>query len=267
MPSSTSGVADKVDPYGATNRRLAILEKEVKELRAARRLESATVGAGGLTIAGGGSLVITDNGALYVTDSDGHDHLVLGAILPGLPDGSQQYGLIINRQSGPDAIGGPALTIVTGTGVLPQTVGIYDNAGNNVFSDDGISGQGLARPYIPIPMVPYAPATWPSTTAAGWTPIWVGAALKQHPMIYMEGAAITPTGVSGQLRLRETGTNTVLGSVVTVTSAPTGINWAIGPAALPGAHMDPLVLVLEAQITTGAGAVSASVSGAFGRQS
>jgi hypothetical protein len=47
-------------------RRLADLERQVKELAAARRLEAATIGAGGITIKGGALRVLDDSGDLVV---------------------------------------------------------------------------------------------------------------------------------------------------------------------------------------------------------
>jgi hypothetical protein len=53
MPSTASGVASQLDRAGDVNRRLALLERMVKQLTAARRLQNTTLSAGGLIVAGG----------------------------------------------------------------------------------------------------------------------------------------------------------------------------------------------------------------------
>lgn len=74
-------------------RRLESLEREVQQLRAARRLESSTIGDGGITITGG---------AVRVIDSAGTEIARLGArddIAPA-PDESPQSGFVLRRNDG-----------------------------------------------------------------------------------------------------------------------------------------------------------------------
>src|SRR5437879_12672758 len=90
MPAPTIGIADQLDP-GAINRLLAELVKQVRELRAARRLESATIGAGGLTVAAKGGIGVVDDFDNILLD--------LGALsVPLSPSGHTQYGFLVYRQ-------------------------------------------------------------------------------------------------------------------------------------------------------------------------
>lgn len=69
-------------PFGDTvNRRIKALEKKVAQLEGARRLEAASIGAGGLTVRGGGIYIEDANGNLLLTlDADGLTATPLGLI-------------------------------------------------------------------------------------------------------------------------------------------------------------------------------------------
>jgi len=224
-----------------------------------KRLEAATIGAGGLTVTG--------KGGQFVVDDFGNILFVIGGLSVPLLSGDPQYGVIANRQNADGTAGAAALTMYNATGDMPQTLGLYDAAGNALWTDDAAAGQGIGRPYISFPMAPMPSALWPSTTAGAWTNLLVGAPPKQQPTLYMAGFASTPTGVTGQLRLFEATSGTQVGATVTIASQPAGTNWSIGPAAAPGNHLDTLQLELQGQITGGAGAIAATVYAAFGRQS
>lgn len=78
---------------GDLMRRVANLEREVRALQTARRLEAATIGAGGVRVTGGGSIFLDGGnvditeGALLVRNADGQVVAALGK----LPDGT--YGV------------------------------------------------------------------------------------------------------------------------------------------------------------------------------
>lgn len=59
-------------------RRLAMLERQLAEVRAARRLENATIGAGGLRVAGGGVIRSTDFDGDMVLGDAGENGWALG---------------------------------------------------------------------------------------------------------------------------------------------------------------------------------------------
>lgn len=259
MPASTHGVAKQLDPLGEINRKIAALEKEVAQLRAARRLESATIGAGGLTI--------TALGGLFVEDDFQNLLFALGGLTQPLTGGGNQYGLLLTRQNADGTAGQLALSMYTGDGTMPQTLGLHDAQGTTLWTDDGLAQQGIGRPYLSFPWAPYATTAWPSTTAGTWTNLLVAAPPKQQPKLVVGGAASTPSGVTGQLRLWDLINNVQLGSTVTITSQPAGLAFTIGPAAIAGNHLDTLNLALQAQVTAGTGAISATIYTTYGQQS
>jgi hypothetical protein len=257
MPSATQGVADQLDS-GGVNRRLAQLEREVRELRAAKRAEATTIGSGGL--------YVTASGGVYVTDDSGNLVLVLGALTQTLIGGAAQYGFILSRQNADGSAGKAAMTMWNSTGGMPQTLGLLDAQGNDLWTDDGVAGQGIGRPYLSFPVAPANTAAGQATNAGSWANLFFAAVPKQQPVIAMGGAATTPTGVTGQLRLWEAASGTQIGSTVTVAGAPGGVAWAI-QGAVPGNHMDTLQIEVQGQITGGAGSITATVFTAYGRQS
>ena len=153
-------------PGGATelSRRVQALEREVRELRAARRLQQASVGAGGLRI--------VDGGRLAMDTPDGQRMVDIGAIEdPAFNhgDGTAQQAMWLRREDGSVffacfASGGP--------GSETQAWTFYDRGGSIVFAEDTNSGAGLARPYLPLTApVSNDPATWPRGAAATFTAI------------------------------------------------------------------------------------------------
>lgn len=210
---------------------------------------------------------ITD-GTLQVVDDQGNLFTFIGAIFPTYGDGSNQYGFLLYRQN-PDKSAGTLVVSLssTGPGVVPQTFGLWDNAGNTIWTDDGNSGQGIARPYLSFPMVPWNSALWGSTNATSWTTVLVGGPPKQQPKVFLEGAMNVPTGVTAQLRLWDAVNSVQIGSTVTVSSAPSGVTWSIGPSAIGGGHLGLLGLQLQAQITAGSGTVQVTCYTSYGQQS
>src|SRR5689334_6620819 len=119
--------ADHLTPPGQPDdiyRRLADMERELRELRAERKAERTTI----------------SGGTLKVVDTD-------GGLLAALGDlGSGYRGTVINRAGGSTAFA----IYGTGSGSLSGFVGLYDRSGNYIVTDDAASSRGLARPYIPL---------------------------------------------------------------------------------------------------------------------
>lgn len=259
MVGVTNGVADQLDP-GQMNRRIAELERQVRELRAARRAEATTISAGGLTI--------TAQGGLNVIDDFNNLLLALGAIT-NIPfsGGITQYGFQLTRQNPDGTAGELALSLAASGATPPQTLGLYDSSGNTLWSDDGLSGQGIALPYLSFAMVPYVGSLWPSTNAGSWSLLSYGTPPKQQPKVMFAGIATVPSGVTGQLRIFDIVNNVQIGSTVTISSAPGGASWQIGPAAVGGYHTEIMGLELQGQITAGSGSIAAAITASFGCQS
>lgn len=259
MAAVTNGIADQLDP-GRMNRRIADLERQVRELRAAKRAEATTISVGGLTI--------TAQGGLNVIDDYENVLLALGAILNiPFPGGITQYGFQLTRQNPDGTPGELALSLAASGATPPQTLGLYDASGNTLWSDDGIAEQGIALPYLSFMMAPYVGSLWPSTNAGSWSILHLGEPPKQQPKVVLAGVATVPSGVTGQLRLWDGVNGVQIGSTVTISSAPGGAGWQIGPAAVGGQHTEIMEFELQGQITAGSGSIAAVVLASFGCQS
>lgn len=66
-------VGDLALNRGDVMRRLAELERQVRELNAGRRLEAATIGQGGMTVKGEGGITLKDGGDLRIEGGGGVD--------------------------------------------------------------------------------------------------------------------------------------------------------------------------------------------------
>jgi hypothetical protein len=109
-------------------RKIADLERQVRELASARRLEAATIGAGGLTIAGGAIRILDDTGTLVVQAGL-------------LPDGT--YGLAAVNPAG-------ALVALStlAFGIQAATVPEIEMTESQTFTD--LTTPGPALPDVPI---------------------------------------------------------------------------------------------------------------------
>ncbi|TYB97127.1 hypothetical protein FXF53_20500 [Micromonospora sp. WP24] len=158
----------ETDPFRALMRRIDELAAEVRELRAGRRLESASIGRGGVTVREGGTV--------RVYDPDGRRIAQLG----DLSDFIEGYrGVWLGRANGQPAF------IASGTGDNGEAgyAAMYDPAGNYIVSDDVIAGRGLGRPYIPLPLGEVSPPT-ATTTSGSFTDLATGVFPMQHKGLY-----------------------------------------------------------------------------------
>lgn len=176
-------------------RRLHELEGIVRELVAGRRLENATVGAGGITFRGeggielveGGGVTIRDNGILQLLTEDNVFVVRIG------PDSTGKQAFQLRRDNA---------SLVMYTAGSSQWGRDYwafqDNSGNIIVSDDAETGYGLARPWLPVVLYPkwgiantgdvyqYAGINT-ADLPAGETQLWEGRASIQHPWITVDG--------------------------------------------------------------------------------
>lgn len=232
--------------------RLDRLEREVRELRAARRLESAAIGAGGLAI--------RDGGSVWVYDSDGSLMSVIGE-LPWLGEGVR--GFVLGRSGGHEGIAAYGSGSGTGAGF----VGMYDLAGNYVVTDDTFSGRGLGRPYIPLQVgeisVPTATTTSGSFTdvASGFNPI-------QHPVLYADLLVRSDdASTTGQVRIAID--NTAVGPTINVSGGEYAFR-SIGPfkVTVSETNYGELHTVsVQARRTAGSGSIGVRVLSLLGLES
>lgn len=253
----TPGDQLPTDPQSMA-RRLAALEREVSELRAARRLEQATVGAGGVRIINGGRLAMDTAPGVRMVD--------IGAIADQRfdhPDGTPQQAMWLRREDG-----STLFSLFAGQGETNQAWSWRDRAGNQVLADDTTSGSGLARPYLPVQLQPAFDGGWdywPRTSATAMTELWYGIVYKQQPRIVVAvEAAMDTSGATGFIEVRINGVAQGSPTSIGFTALP----YTLGPFSLtPFAHMQQITVSLMGRRNTGTGAIRASVTSAYTIQS
>ncbi len=271
-------VGDAAFSQGDIMRRLAMLEDEVRQLRAARRLESATIGDGGLRIKGG-TITVQNDGSIVV--EDGGDIIMQGngRLLMTSPDDVDLVDI------GPDATGRQAFYLRRHNGALLMWTSqhantgrdfwaLSDNANNTIVADDAESGVGLARPWLPVPMVlkfhpdgvagdPYAYATIDASKIGSETQLWDGRAAISHPKITVDGVWGRGSGdVAMTYRLKIGGTTVGTWSETGLVIAQRG---PFDVSSLVGT--DWASIEITAVATSGTGAVACQVLATYLHQS
>lgn len=242
-------------------RRIVDLEREVRELKAGRRLEAASIGAGGVTV-NGGAIDIKD-GTLRLRHANGTDLLFLG---PGVIGAEPVRYLRIRR---PD---GSTVLYTYGSDDGDGFWAMYDKQDNIILSDDGASGQGLARPYLPIPWASHSQsAITDTTTSAAFTGLLSTRYKKQHPKIWAQILCqASDATTAGEVRIIKTFTGDQIGATVTIPATGPGGFYAlrqIGPADVPGTFSEEMELEVQARRTAGAGTIGVRMFGCYAQQS
>jgi hypothetical protein len=172
----------------------------------ARSLEASSIGAGGLDIIDGGRVTI-DGGELVLLAPNGVELARWGDV----SFGETSRGWELNYADGSRAL------IVGGT-VGQQAMAIYDESGNYVMTTDGLSRNGIGRPYLNIPMVPSTAAQWntggpmwPSTNSTSLTEVLHGFTTIWHPRISF-GMDTAASGGATEWELRMSGELVASGS-------------------------------------------------------
>lgn len=231
-----------------TNGRPTDLEAKVAELaRQVDELRSGTISSAN------GNVVLPPGKSLTVVDEDGSTLAHIGALFRTLPDGTRETGVVLRRQDG-----AAALTVAYDGNVVDayrQVLSLWDGAGNQVFGDDGASGQGLSRPYVPIGLARANLVEMPGVTAATFADTEIGLFYKQHPKLLVRvNAGCDVSGTTGEVRV-------LLDDVVVDTTASLGFAvgfQTFGPFVVPGDHMSQHSIRIQARRTAGTGTVRAS---------
>lgn len=131
-----------------------------------------------------------------------------------------------------------------------------DANGSTLVAPDRVTGHGLARPYIPTPMIPTFMGDWPGTQQTAWDARWSQSIYHQHPKILVVAYAGSETpGTTGEVRMLIGGR--VFGQTTPVTATATSIYEAnaivFGPALWPGEHMTPTTVEIQVRRTGGTG--------------
>jgi hypothetical protein len=235
--------------------RLRQLETRVDELSRGT-LSNAVISSGGITI--------RDLGGIELIDRDGETVFFVGGAGEGWarPDGTPQPITSISDDRGRWRIA--VFDPNPNERGYRQFVAVWDYNGNLIFGDDADSGEGLARPYIPLSVSRARWQEWPATTSTGWEALEKIRLTKQHPQLDAHIRCTTSDeNTSGEFRLRDFQADIVIGQTHTFGYAEE-LRTSRGP--VPSTWSDTREIWLEARRTTGTGDVRATVAYAAGVQ-
>lgn len=246
-------------------RKFRELQQQIDELRGARRLEAASIGAGGLHVKGG-TLSIEDDGSLTVIDpSTGRTVTALGT--GTVPDGSgrRQMFAIFSRDDGTVALALADLGITPGH-PHQQALQWWDRVGNVVLADDTTSGQGIARPWLSLGQWDDGSYPTQTTTSATFATLAQLGGYRQQPRLNVQCLArASDATTAGEVRLLF-GASTVLDTKPIPAGAFQYINFAT--VSLPAGNFgDPITLSIQARRTAGTGTIGVRGTLAVGAQS
>lgn len=220
-------------------------------------LRNASISDGGITVKGG---------FIWLRAADGTSSLYMGGVVPALPDGTYQPGLILRREDGTVAMALYDPTPDPSTpGGFQQFLAVYDRAQQIVMSDDTASGQGLARPYIPIPVTRARYTDMVAVTDSAFVNVieTPGTFYKVNARARADIRCTTDTAdTTGEVRVLVDGVQ--VGATETVDFAVT--TKYIGPFAVPGDAYTQHSIKVQARRTAGTGAVRLDAS-VWGMQS
>ncbi len=221
--------------------RIRDLERQVKELRRGS-LSNAAI----------------SSGALEVRTPDG---FLIARIGEFDADGTPATGMEIYRRSGGLQARFFDTTGAGGGGYWAM----FDEAGHVIMSEDTVSGEGLATPYIPYTAQSYANMLSPPvlTTSATFANMHRIEGPKQHPYIRVKLLTDSDADTTGEVILVQGGSQ--IGGTVTVPLNDNSYRWIDAPVT--GSHMSDLTVDVQARRTAGTGNVRVGIAFAVGRQS
>lgn len=215
------------------------LERQVRELRR-RSLGNAAISQGGLEVR-------TSEGAVIMRAGE-------------FPWGSQTaHGVEFRRQNG--GLQARFADTPGGNGYWA----LHDEAGNVICSEDTMSGQGLATPYLGAAWMPYSEVLSPpiATTSATFVITHRAHFPKQHPRVRVLLLCDSDADTTGEVILADGGSQ--IGGTVTVPLASNQYFWL--DAEVAGSHMTMKYLDLQVRRTAGTGNVRVAPAWIGGVQS
>lgn len=232
--------------------RIKRLEQQYQQLWKALGLTSATIERGGLTL--------LNDAFLKMIDDNGDQIVYIG------PDGQGKQIISIRREGG-----GLVLYTYTTLGGT-QFWALTDTDENILVSDDAVSGTGLARPWLPVPLYPqFVPSTPAAGISGSWAisaseistekTLWEGRASVSHPYIEIDGDWGHASG-TGNITYR-----LYLGFTLVGTWVETGgVTARRGPYSVGGEFGNDWVQVRVTAQTGGTGEVWCAPNGCYLRQ-
>lgn len=230
------------------SRIIADLRRRVENLESGARVGFTSIDSGALEVNSGVFTVGTNPQVVY-----------FGPVADGI--GGFPPGFVFRRANG-------ALVFdLEGAGTA-QYWALRDEQNNNLMSDDSLTGQGLARPYIPLVSgVHYNKTFSVTTTNASFEGMYIFRFSKQHPQYFVDPMVKCSDGTTaGEIQIYNNVTNEIAADPVVV---PAGAlqRVPIGPFPIAGNHMDDCEFELQARRTAGVGTIGIEIYGAYGRQS
>ncbi|WP_282204554.1 hypothetical protein [Kitasatospora fiedleri] len=234
--------------------RLAALEGQVRDLsgRVGQRPAQTQIAGGDVSVYAGGSFrMLSFDGAFT--------QAWIGRISPNHPDGSEQRGILVYREDGSLALS------LYSSDTSPQALALRDKAGTTVLADDVQAG-GLARPYLSTDnWVGATQAPTYTTSSATFTGLQTNYFMKQHPKVTANYRVQTSAGTTGEIRMIDEYTGTVVVPPISIAAAAFFDSAATG--TLTGTHEQALKLVWQARVTAGAGTIGVMGLSTYGVQS
>lgn len=199
-------------------------------------------------------------GSFRFLDDAGNERIYFGPLFYGPSQAG--VGFQFRRHNG------PVVLSLEGSDPADQFIAIRDEQNNIIFSDDAASGQGLARPYIPIPFVSHSVVVpTDTTTSATFTGLLSARYKKQHPKLYAQVLCRASDGTtSGEVRIIKVSGAVQIGGTGTIGLGAYGLV-AIGPGDVPGGHLEEMELEVQARRTAGAGTIGVRMFGCWAQQS
>lgn len=230
------------------SRIVADMERRLRALEAGSRTGNTSIDRGTFTVRDG-SLQVGPTPTVYfgpVTDS---------------------WGWIFQKDDGT-----PVFNLQGSPG--NQYWAFFDDQGHIIFSDDTLSGFGLAHPYLPVPCYPHYNGTGPNpymtTTSGTFTGAWITRTLAQQPYIFFDMLCkvTNDSTTTGEIQLRDNN-NSVIADGPTVLGTNFFARVTLGPYPLFGNanYLDAMEFEVQIRRTAGAGTISVLMLNAYQHQS
>jgi hypothetical protein len=194
---------------------------------------------------------------------DAHDQTNLTYIgptfFPGFPDPTDTVQ--IRRADGTKALD------VIGADPTQQYIALYDRGGHTIVADDTATGQGLARPWLPIPWMEF-PNIDAGVTGSTFVGIARAVLFRQQPKIEIGVFySCTDGNATGQYRVMGTvdaQDDTVFVATQSVPGLSVGFD--IFVVDCPGDYGARVIIDLQARLTAGTGPFVSTFSHLWSRQ-
>lgn len=221
--------------------RIKDLQRQIDELRKSAGLGNAVI----------------SRGTLKVKQTDGSTIFEAGEI--NAAPGGQEFGFIARRPDGTVSL--YSYSTDSGDGFWAG----WDKSGNIIMSEDGTSGQGLARPYIPYNVLDFTQVTTPTrtTTSATYDTMYRAHGPKQHPKVHCQYIIKTDADTTCDVQMILSD-----GTLIAGPNAHGLASFAYGSltGTIPGTHMQERFIDIQARRTAGTGNVKMSIAYIVGRQ-